>query len=128
MSMAALETAWREAKRDFEREHTTPYLWENPERFRLGNVAWETGLDYSMSHRWTIDYEEDYDLIRAIYERLYPQNPLFSLNDILDLLEREPEIETLNARYVGVNWYRHHLDELRTIAPARTVMAPVQAS
>ena len=45
MTFAALETAWREADRDFEREHTTPFIWERPERFRIGNVAWETGLD-----------------------------------------------------------------------------------
>ncbi len=50
--MPALETAWREARRPLEREHTTPFLWENPDRFRIGNVTWETGQDYSMSHRW----------------------------------------------------------------------------
>ncbi len=127
MTMAALEIAWREAKRDFEREHTTPYLWENPDRFRLGNVTWETGLDYSMLHRWTIDYEEDYHLIRTVYERLYPQKPLFGLDDILALLDREPEIGTLNARYAGVNWYRHHLNELRTITPAQTRPEPPHA-
>ncbi len=127
MTMAALEIAWREAKRDFEREHTTPYLWENPGRFRLGNVTWETGLDYSMLHRWTIDYEEDYHLIRTVYERLYPQKPLFGLDDILALLDREPEIGTLNARYAGVNWYRHHLNELRTITPAQTRPEPTHA-
>src|SRR4051812_42983440 len=41
MSMAALETAWREAKRPHEREHTTPFLWDQPAdqpaRFRLAN-------------------------------------------------------------------------------------------
>ena len=26
------------------------YLWENPGRFRLGNVLWETGLDLSLIH------------------------------------------------------------------------------
>lgn len=127
MTMAALETAWREAARDFEREHTTPYLWENLGRFRVGNVTWETGFDYSMLHRWTIDYEEDYRLIRTVYERLYPQNPLFGLEDVLALLDREPQIAALNARYIGVNWYRHHLDHLKTITPAETRMEPAYA-
>ncbi|NWG27209.1 MAG: NTP transferase domain-containing protein, partial [Ignavibacteriaceae bacterium] len=36
MSFETLETAWKEAKKDFEREHTTPYIWENPEKFRIG--------------------------------------------------------------------------------------------
>jgi spore coat polysaccharide biosynthesis protein SpsF len=124
VTMRALETTWREATRDFEREHTTPYLWENPDRFTLANVTWESGLDYSMLHRWTVDYQEDYRLVQAVYERLYPQNPLFRLDDILALLEREPELAALNARYVGVNWYRHHLDELETISLSETRMEP----
>lgn len=120
MTMRALETAWREAKRPLEREHTTPFLWENPERFRLGNVCWETGLDYSMTHRWTIDYPEDYAFIRAVYEELYPQNPRFGLQDVLNLTERRPDIFALNSRYAGVNWYRHHLHELKTITADQT--------
>ncbi len=120
MPIAALETAWREARRPLEREHTTPFFWENPDRFRLANVAWETGQDFSMSHRWTIDYPEDYDFIKAVYEELYPTNPTFGLADILHLLERRPDIAQLNARYAGVNWYRHHLDELRTVDASQT--------
>jgi spore coat polysaccharide biosynthesis protein SpsF len=120
MSMAALETAWIEAHRDFEREHTTPYFWENPQRFRLHNVAWETGLDYSLSHRWTLDYAADLRFIRAVYAALYPTYPAFGLNDILALLDAQPELAALNAHLAGVNWYRHHLDELTTISAAQT--------
>lgn len=120
MTMDALETAWREAKRPLEREHTTPFLWENPDRFRIGNVVWETGLDYSMSKRWTIDYEADYLFIAAVYDALFPKNPLFGLNDILEFLAHYPEVEEFNSGYAGVNWYRHHLNELRTVSAAHT--------
>jgi spore coat polysaccharide biosynthesis protein SpsF len=122
MSMTALKTAWKEAHRDFEREHTTPFLWENPDRFRIGNVAWESGLDYSMTHRWTLDYEEDYEFIRMVYDALYFKNPSFGINDILNLLQQNPKIKEVNSKYAGVNWYRHHLDELKTISPDRTRM------
>lgn len=120
MSMTALEIAWREASRPLEREHTTPYLWENPDRFSIGNVKWETGLDYSMSHRWTIDYEEDYLFIAAVYDALFPADPEFDLDDILGFLALHPEVEALNSRFAGVNWYRHHLDELRTVSADQT--------
>ncbi len=116
MTMPALATAWREAEREFEREHTTPFFWEQPERFRQLNVFWETGLDYSKSHRWTIDYDADYRFISAVYHALYPTNPCFGLTDILRLLERQPELMTLNQQYAGEYWYRHHLDELATIS------------
>ncbi len=121
MTFDALETAWREAVRPMEREHTTPFLWERPERFRIGNVTWERGLDYSMSHRWTIDYAEDYAFIAAVYDRLYDARcPAFGIDDILALLEREPGIAAVNAHLAGVNWYRNHLDELRTIDGSMT--------
>jgi spore coat polysaccharide biosynthesis protein SpsF len=126
MTMKALETAWTEATRPLEREHTTPFLWEHPERFAIANLAWETGRDYSMTHRWTIDYVEDYNFIRAVYEELSPDGKtLFSLNDILGLLERRPDIHTMNSRYAGVNWYRNHLTELRTVSPDSTRREPI---
>lgn len=120
MHFNVLEDAWKNAKRQLEREHTTPYIWENPDKFRIGNVEWETGLNYSMTHRFTIDYPEDYQLIKKVFEELYPSNPEFSLNDILILLEQKPEIKMINEKYVGVNWYRNHLDELKTITPNQT--------
>lgn len=123
MTMPALETAWREATRALEREHTTPYFWENPARFSVGNVSWETGLDYSMSHRWTIDYPADYDFINAIYDALYAPGSHFSLEDILAYLDAHPEVATMNADLAGVNWYRNHLDELRTVTPQMTKRA-----
>lgn len=123
MTMPALETAWREATRPLEREHTTPFLWENPDRFRLGNVTWESGRDYSMSHRWTIDYPADYDFISAVYNALYSPDRHFSLDDILAYLEARPEVAAINADYAGVNWYRHHLNELRTVTPDMTKRA-----
>ena len=120
MDLKTLENAWLNAHKDFEREHTTPYIWENLEKFRIGNVVWETRLDYSMTHRFTIDYKEDYEFIKRIYDELYKMNPKFGLNDILNLLERKPEIKKINQMYVGVNWYRNHIKELKTISPEQT--------
>lgn len=124
ISMGALKKAWFESLQPFEREHTTPYIWERPDQFRLANVLWETGLDYSMSHRWTIDYPEDYAFIKLVYENLYSLKKYFSLMDILDLLNSSPDLRTINASYCGVNWYRHHLDELTTIDSNKTRIEP----
>lgn len=125
MSMHALAIAWKNAVRPLEREHTTPFFWENPSAFVLGNVVWETGLDYSMSHRWTLDYEEDLVFIRTVIEKLAPVRPSFTLHDILTLLSVEPELTRINARHAGVNWYRHHMNELRTIRSGQTRQVPV---
>jgi spore coat polysaccharide biosynthesis protein SpsF len=114
-SFQSLERAWKESTRQLEREHTTPYFWENPDKFRIGNVTWETGFDYSTSHRWTIDFEEDYQFIKEVYEELYPHNANFGLNDILKLLNDKPEIAEINKKYLGKYWYEKHLEELNHI-------------
>jgi spore coat polysaccharide biosynthesis protein SpsF len=120
MSFAALENAWINAHAKFELEHTTPYLWENPDKFKIGNVTWEMGLDYSMSHRWTIDYLEDYQFIKKIYEELYPSKENFTIHDILKLLNDKPSLKEINKMWVGVNWYRNHLHELKTVTKNQT--------
>jgi spore coat polysaccharide biosynthesis protein SpsF len=120
MSMPLLEEAWKNATKNFEREHTTPWFWEQPERYRIGNVTMEGGKDYSMLHRWTIDYKEDYLFIKAVFEELYPLNPLFSCPDIIHLLENRGDIYQINHKLAGVNWYRNHLDELKTVSAEQT--------
>lgn len=128
MTMACLRQAWENAGRPLELEHTTPYIWENPLIFSVGNVTWPTGMDFSMSHRFTIDYPEDYYFIERVFSELYPICNQFSCQDILNLLNRKPEIYQLNAQYAGVNWYRHHLGELQTIWPDQTRRAPQESS
>lgn len=120
MSFDALEKAWICSNKSYEREHTTPFIWENPNLFKIGNVTCSDGNDYSFTHRWTLDYEEDYILIRAVYQELYYKNPLFGLDDILDLIEKKPHLKKINEKHIGKYWYINHLDELKNINDFRT--------
>jgi spore coat polysaccharide biosynthesis protein SpsF len=109
-----LETAWIEAIEEHEREHTTPFIWERRDRFRIHHVAWDSGVDYSSTHRWTIDYFEDYQFLAAVYGALWTgARPIFSLQAVLSLLEARPDIAALNACHAGKAWYRD-----RVAAPA----------
>jgi spore coat polysaccharide biosynthesis protein SpsF len=113
-----LEQAFHEATQPHEREHTTPFIWGRPERFRIGNVVWESGRDLSTSHRFSIDYLDDYRFISAIYEALHvPGLYPFCLGDILRFLEEHPEVFALNSHLAGVSWYRLQLEQLRPVAP-----------
>lgn len=98
LTRATLETAWREAREPVEREHVTWFVHQRPQRFRPGNL--EAGRD--LSHlRWTVDEPEDLELVRAVYDALYdPASPVFTTDDVLDLLERRPDIATLNSHHV----------------------------
>jgi spore coat polysaccharide biosynthesis protein SpsF len=114
-----LEEAAEEATRPFEREHTTPFIWERPERYRLANVCWDR--DRSVDIRLTVDYAEDLALVDAVLTAL-PVDA--DVEDIVAFLDLNPEVGRLNARFRGVNWYRHHLAELTTVASTDTRWAP----
>jgi spore coat polysaccharide biosynthesis protein SpsF len=89
----ALQRAHQEARLPREREHVTPYIRNHPEIFRLENFLQET--DQSRL-RWTLDYPEDFEFIKTVYDRLYPVNPEFSRFDVLSFLTKHPEINLIN--------------------------------
>jgi len=93
MRREILETAWREARTPEEREHVTPFIRQHPEKFRLGYLA--APVDYS-NQRWTVDTPEDFSLITRIYEALYPDNPQFDMQDILQLLRQHQNLTGAN--------------------------------
>lgn len=93
MRREVLETAWREARAPEEREHVTPFIRQHSERFRLGRL--DAPGDYSRQ-RWTVDTPEDFSFITKVYEALYPGNPQFDMNDILQLISQHPELAAIN--------------------------------
>jgi spore coat polysaccharide biosynthesis protein SpsF len=93
-SMLALSEAFAEATTIPDREHVTPFIYRQSERYRLGYVYYEK--DYS-HYRWTVDTQEDFALIRRIIEALYPQQPEFTLEVCLDLLNQHLDWAQLNS-------------------------------
>lgn len=92
MTAQALECAWREADQPYQRAHVTPYIYEHPGEFKLLQVS--GAVDYS-SQRWTVDTSEDLEFVRAVYGRLGDDDE-FLWEDVLALLEREPQLLELN--------------------------------
>lgn len=86
-SCQALEKAEREALQPSEREHVTLYMYRNPEQFRIG----------LFNYRLTVDTSEDFSLVQRLIETLYPNNPEFTLMDILSLLRAHPEWAQMNS-------------------------------
>lgn len=76
-------------------EHVSLYIYEHPERFELHNV--ESGLpEEYWDLRLTVDTPDDFELIRRIYEELYPSNSAFTIEDIVKLFQRQPELRSIN--------------------------------
>ncbi|MCX7797079.1 MAG: glycosyltransferase family protein [Melioribacter sp.] len=90
---STLEKAYFEANKNYEREHVTPYIYQNPEKFKIKNYA--NKVDYSF-YRLTLDTIEDYELIKRIYEFLYNENKIFLFEDVIKLFEEKPELVEIN--------------------------------
>jgi spore coat polysaccharide biosynthesis protein SpsF len=91
-TMAALETAWREAQEPHQREHVMPFFYENPQRFNILHIKHQP--DYGR-YRWTVDTQEDLEMLRAVVAHF--KDDTFSWKEVLALFEAKPELARMNA-------------------------------
>ena len=78
-----------------DREHVSLYIYSHPERYRCGSIGSGLSKD-DQDLRLTLDTPQDLQLIRTIFEELYPANPRFRIADIVALLARRPDLVALN--------------------------------
>lgn len=90
-SFAYLEQAYYNANKNYQREHVTPYIYENAKKI----YYYKNTVDYS-KYRWTLDTEEDWILISKIYNYLYHGAHDFYLEDIIKLLNEHPLLNDIN--------------------------------
>jgi len=111
-SFNALEKAWKETKKTSEREHVTVYMWTHPGKFRLANIR-HGGENLSHLH-WTVDDEKDLEFAREVYSRLYRDDKVFLMKDVLNLLDTYPHLKKINASHVRFEGYIRSLKEDET--------------
>ena len=90
-SFQTLEKAWNSAVLPSEREHVTPFIRNNKLNFKIGNLEHEKDLGHL---RWTLDREEDLELIKKIITKVN-KNPIL-MQDILNLFSIEPQLIKIN--------------------------------
>lgn len=78
MTFSALEKAYQNATTKEELEHVTYYIYTHPENFKI--KSYKNDIDYS-SIRWTLDYQEDFTLLKKIIET--KKNNTFSWKELL---------------------------------------------
>ena len=102
----ALKNAWHNAVKPSDREHVTFYFWNNPQIFRCKRIEHEQ--DWS-NYRLTIDYPEDFEVLRAIIMHFGLNDPtrisLISMEEIIAYLKVNSTIFNLNKKYSrGLGW------------------------
>jgi spore coat polysaccharide biosynthesis protein SpsF len=94
----ALEHVARNISDPLVREHVSLYFYEHPELYRIIHMFPPERLRLPHA-RFQLDYQEDLDLIRAIYAELEPAHgDSFGLPEIIELLKVQPDLRTLNGK------------------------------
>jgi spore coat polysaccharide biosynthesis protein SpsF len=92
MTFGCLQRAWTEAHEPYQRVHVTPYIYQNPDKFRLRSIISEK--DYS-HYRWTVDTPEDLQFVRTLYALLENEDR-FSWREVLRVLSQNSGLDSLN--------------------------------
>ncbi|NLC72730.1 MAG: hypothetical protein GX684_03030 [Ruminococcaceae bacterium] len=95
-SYSVLKEAFYKATRAYQREHVTPWIYEN---YKEAIYYYKNDVDYS-SLRWTLDTADDYLLIQTIYDSLYNGKHNFFFADVLKLFHEKPELAAINRHVV----------------------------
>jgi len=77
----ALQIAWKETKILYDREHVTPYLYNNPNKFKIKSLVHSKNLSFL---RWTVNHQKDLELVRDIVSKIN-KKPILMV-DIVNLL------------------------------------------
>lgn len=103
-STKILEFVERSTNHPVNREHVVNYICKRPDEFRLLNVKAQ-GLYHRPELRLTMDEPADYELIKSVFDALYPETPEFNALEIFEFLDENPEIRDLN-KHVRQRTYR----------------------
>ena len=78
-----------------DRENVSNYIYEHPEKYKIGHLPCPQSLNFP-DLRLTVDEQKDFDLVKMVFENLYPSNPNFSAADAIKFLNSNPKIRDLN--------------------------------
>jgi spore coat polysaccharide biosynthesis protein SpsF len=95
-TMGALQHAEETDTEEMYREHAGYSIRSRPNRGRVAHWAAE-GVLKQPALRLTLDTPEDYEVIRAVYDELYPGNPTFSSEAVIKFLLSNPAVAARNA-------------------------------
>lgn len=90
-SFDSLSLANDKAKLKYQREHVTPYLYQNLNEI----LVVKSDLNCS-NHRWTVDTAEDMEFVRRIYSGFEDEIDMLDYNNVLKYLEKNPNLVRIN--------------------------------
>lgn len=92
----ALEKAYLDADKPYQREHVSPYIYDHPEIFKIEKLEAE-GILKRPAFRFCVDTEDDLKLVREIYQELTSAKKQIDAHSVIELLDSYPELTAINA-------------------------------
>ncbi len=92
-----LEHAYKNAKKDYDKEHVTPYIRMHFDIFKILSMRAPVELN-APDIRITLDTEEDYSLLCCVYDYLYSKNKYFNAYDVVSLFKTKPWLKLINKK------------------------------
>ena len=96
---AVLDDAFSRTDDPLDLEHVSRFIYQHLDLYSVKFIGAPEHLR-APEVSITLDTPEDFQLIEAVFDHLYPKDPEFTLADILDFLKEHPEIAALN-RQIG---------------------------
>ncbi len=82
------------SQKDIEREHVTPYIYNNKDRFKIFSIISNNNLSYI---RLTIDYTEDFIFTRELIN--IALSDMAPLSELIKIIISNPDILKINNQY-----------------------------
>jgi len=106
----SLEETWKSASLPSEREHVTPYIYKNLEKFKIFNLINDKNLS---DLRWVVDRKNDFEFVKILINKI-KKRPILT-EDILKIIQHNPEIIEINKKNVKDEGYKKSLKTDRKV-------------
>lgn len=96
-----LKFIYKNAKNKFDKEHVTTFLRKKIKSFKTKNF--KTNHNLSLKYRITLDYKEDFKLLKKIVSKI---GIYANYNQIKKFLLNNKKISLINKKHIGKMWYQ----------------------
>lgn len=91
------------------REHVGLHIYQHPDRYRIFNIEATKGFHYPELHL-EVDTDEDFKVVSEIFKHFYPENPEFTLSQVICFMKENPDLAAENSR-VERRWKKFREDD-----------------
>ncbi|MFY9300364.1 MAG: glycosyltransferase family protein [Candidatus Nitrosotenuis sp.] len=98
MSFKILKQLHENLTDPLDREHVTRHIIQNPNLYDVRDVLAPPELARP-NWRLTVDYKEDFDLMKEIFSKLYKPNSFIKYESLVELLDKNPQLLQINEMH-----------------------------